>query len=407
MMPAVRGVAMAAVVLLATFAGWRVIGIMQAERYAAADPQRALGWRGGDPQALLADGLRRLELDDPAGAAASARALLAREPLEGRAFRVLGEAEDRLGRAEMASKLYAIAADRAPRDIPARAWLAQHFLDRRDFPRALAQIDFVLRTTPERTRGINRILKNIAPLVQDEAFADALTNVLLTNPPWRSQMLKLVGGFPDANSRILQDLRKRGGLSQDEYATWLDGLMAQGRWGEAYARWASHAVATGGRLPLLYNGDFLHEPSNVGFDWRIKSVPGVLLEFSSRTGEQDGTAQLTFLNQSFPDAGLRHPLLLYPGSYRLDMKVRGQALHSGLALRWRLECLGKAGLLADGEPLDGSFGWRESSMAFTVPPERCPGQMLRLANPSEKGVAQRVEGTLWVDDVAIHQVTGP
>ena len=37
----------------AVVAGWRIVGQMQAERYAQADPERALGWRPDHPQALL------------------------------------------------------------------------------------------------------------------------------------------------------------------------------------------------------------------------------------------------------------------------------------------------------------------------------------------------------------------
>ncbi|GHC05750.1 tetratricopeptide repeat protein [Thermomonas carbonis] len=392
---------MAVVIALSLFAGWRVFGSMQAQRHALADPERALGWRACDPQALLGLALRQLDQDDLAGAKGSANRLLACEPVEGRAFRVLGEVAHRQRQPALALQMHLLAARRAPRDIPARAWLAQHYLQKRDFATALMHIDFVLRTTPERTRGINRILKQLAPLVQDDAFADALAEVLLGDPPWRSQMLRLAGGFPDANSRIMQTLRLRGDLSQEEYAMWLDGLIAQGRWGEAYARWASDAVAPGAGLPLLYNGDFRHPPSDAGFDWRFKVVQGVSLQFSSDTNAQDGMAQFQFLGRPIQDVGLHHPLFLFPGRYRLGMRIRARNLHSGMGLQWRIECQGRAGVLADGEPLDGSFEWRESSVEFTVPPAKCPGQVLRLIKPADR--TQRVEGMLWVDDVSIRQ----
>lgn len=404
MTPRVRGLALVGILALACFAGWRVYALMQAERFAESEPERSLGWHRGNPQALLNRALLQMEQDDPASAQDTARNLLAREPLEGRAFRVLGEAASRQGRQDVALKLYSIAARRAPRDIPARAWLARHYLEQRDFPRALAHIDFVLRTTPDRSRGIYRILRELAPLVQDEGFADALATMLLTSPPWRDDMLRLTGGFPDANSRILENLRKRGALSQDEYAAWLDGLMSQGRWGEAYARWANDAVALGGRLPLLYNGDFSHVPSDIGFDWRAKEVDGVSAEYAAAAGEKGGAAHLQFLGRPFADAGLRHPLFLFPGNYRLDMRMRAQGLHTGLILHWRLDCQGRAGVLADGGPLDGSYDWVNTSVDFTVPPANCPGQVLHLVNPAEKGSEQRVEGALWIDDVAIRRL---
>lgn len=59
---------LAAVALACLFAGWRVVGQMQAERYASSDPLRALRWRPGDPAALL--GLAERQLADGNAAAA-------------------------------------------------------------------------------------------------------------------------------------------------------------------------------------------------------------------------------------------------------------------------------------------------------------------------------------------------
>ena len=402
MKPIFRYALVIAVALLALFAGWRVFGLMQAERDAKDAPERALAWRPDDPQALLALAERQLAQGDAVAAQATARRLLAQEPLQGVAYRVLAEAADRQGRREEALRLYRIAEHRAPRDLPTRAWLTQRYLEQGDFAQALVQIDRILRMSPQRARAIHPVLMQLA---QDPKFASALAGVLRQEPPWRAGILAALRdpktGNPQAAGLVLQALQDQGGLSRDEYARWLDSLIAQNRWGEAYARWAGSVAKTGGRLPLVFNGDFEHVPSDAGFDWRLRRVPGVLLQFEQAPGSNGQAAYMRFLDRRVPNAGLEQPLMLQPGRYTLRMRVRAQSLRSELGLQWVISCIGGGGAAARTESIDGSFGWRDVEADVTVPPEGCSGQWLRLVNPVSAGAAQRVAGELWVDDVKV------
>lgn len=390
------------IVVAALFAGWRMVGQMQAERFAETEPERALRWRPDDPAALLALAERQLKQGNTQAAAATARHLLGSEPLHGRGFRVLAEAADREQRPAEALKLYEIAARRAPRDLPTRAWLTQHYLEQAQYPQALAQIDRILRMEPLRARSINPVLVQLA---QDPVFAAALADALRADPPWRTGTLAALRdvktGNPKAEGHVLQRLQDEGGLSDAEYKDWLDSLIAQGRWGEAYARWAGAAAKAHGRLPLVYNGDFSAVPGDQGFDWRVRRVPGVLLAFEPVGGTQGNAAYLRFLDRQIPEAGLEQPILLAPGRYRLNIRMRAEALRSQLGLEWVVVCAGAAGVVGRSEPVDGSFGWRSAEVIFTIPQQGCPGQWLRLINPIPAGAAQRAVGELWLDDVKI------
>lgn len=402
MNPMMRRVVAIAMLLATIFAGWRIFGMMQAERHASADPARALRWRPNDPQALLALAERQLQQGDGKAAAATARRLLANEPLQGRAFRVLAEAADREGRRAEAFKLHEIAARRAPRDLPTRAWLTQRYLENGQYPQALAQIDRILRMSPQRAKALNPVLVQLA---QDADFADALADALRRDPPWRAGTLAALRDpkldQSDAGGRVLQALQDKGGLSPQEYKGWLDSLVTQGRWGEAYARWAGTAIKPGGRLPVVYNGDFEAAPTDAGFDWRLRRVPGVLLQFETAAGGQGRAAYLRFLDRRIPAAGLEQPLMLPPGRYRFSVRMRGQALRSQLGLEWVVACVGPGGVAGRSEPIDGSFGWRQFDTDILIPTTGCPGQWLRLLNPAPAGAAQRVVGELWIDDVKI------
>jgi tetratricopeptide (TPR) repeat protein len=292
-----------AVFVLLLFAGWRVVGQMQAERHAQTEPERALRWRPNHPGALLVLAERQLAKGDTSAAQATTRRLLAHEPLQGEAFRVLAEAADRQGRRAEAFRLYRIAEHRAPRDLQTRAWLTQRYLELGEYPQALAQIDRILRMSPQRARSIHPLLVRLA---QDPRFAEALARALASGPPWRPGMLEALrdpkAGNPVAAGRVMQALQDQGGLSPVEYANWLDSLIAQGRWGEAYARWAGAVAKPGDRLPQAYNGDFAARPSGSGFDWRLGRVPGVLLEFESAAGSSGQAAYLRFLDRRVPNA---------------------------------------------------------------------------------------------------------
>ena len=155
------------------------------------------------------------------------------------------------------------------------------------------------------------------------------------------------------------------------------------------ARWPSPAAVFG------------QAPSDSGFDWRQRRVPGVLLRFEQVAGTNGHAAYLRFLDRRVPTAGLEQPLFLSAGRYTLSLKAKAQALRSQLGLQWVVACAGRGGVVAYSQPLDGSFGWREFAVDFSIPGQGCPGQWLRLINPVPAGAAQRVVGELWVDDVKI------
>jgi tetratricopeptide (TPR) repeat protein len=322
--------------------------------------------------------------------------------LQGAAFRVLADAAGREGRREDAFRLYLIAEQRAPRDLQARAWLTQRYLEQGDFDEALAQVDRILRMAPQRARSIYPVLGQMA---QEPAFANALAATLRQNPPWRAGLLAALRDSRTGNQvavgRVMQALQNQGGLAPEEYAGWLDSLIQQGRWGEAYARWAGKALKPGGRLPLVYNGDFAEPPSDVGFDWRRRRVPGVLLQFEPGAADAGQVLYMNFLDRRVPNAGLEQPLMLLPGNYRLALRMRAQGLRSELGLQWQVACSGPGGVGGRTDAIDGSFPWRTFEAEITIPAVGCPGQWLRLVNPVPAGAAQRVAGELWVDDVTI------
>jgi len=381
-------------------AAWRVLAITQANRWASSDPVRALRWVPDHPEALAAVAERHLAAGRFEDATGSARRLLSVAPLEGRGFRILAEAAVGQGDSDRALGLYRIAVRRSPRDARARAWLIEHSLVSGDYPDALQHIDSLLRTAP---RYASALLPLLAKLSVDEGFAAELARVLERRPPWRANLLATLQAAEDprAADTVLTALRNAGGLSEAEYDEWIAYLIRQGRWGEAYGRWASTLDLAGRSLPVVYNGQFEQPVSSRGFDWRLTRVPGVSVEFVPDGSARGLVAHASFRGRPVAQVNLEQPLLLGPGRHRFSARMRADGLRSERGLEWTITCLGQNTPFATSGPIQGTFGWREVTMDLDVPSSECAGQWLRLRNPVGPGSIQQVSGDLWFDGVAM------
>jgi len=380
-----------------------MLGLMQADAaLARGDAVAALRWRPDHAEALVRQAQLQLAAKDFREASASARRLLRAAPIDGRGYRLLAQVAALEGRKEDARTLYRIAARRAPRDLPARAWLAQDALERGDSVDALAQIDAVLTLSPRTGAAVFPVL---ATMAGDPAFADALADVLRRGPAWREGMLATLQKAKPENrqaaDQVLDALKKKGGFTREESTAWIEALLAEGRWGQAYARWAAPYVAGGESLPLLFNGDFAQTPSGTGFDWRLPNTPGVIVTFEQ--GQDKGRLlHARFLGRRVAGAFLEHRLLLAPGHYRLRYRLRSDALRSDYGLGWRVACEGNPLELSQAAPaIGGSRSWHEAELEFTVPVADCQGQWLRLGSAGATSAGQLVSGDVWLMSVVV------
>lgn len=393
----VRMLIIGCLVVASVAAGYRIVAHTVADSLAGSDPERALRWLPQHPGALLTLAERELAAGDDAAAAASARALLRAAPLEGRALRILGEIAVRAGDRDRADALYQQAAILSPRDVRTRTWLIRRDVTAGDFGAALPQMDRLIRVSPPHRASVVPLMAELAQL---PAFADVLVPMLAANPPWRGAFLQELqsGRHPQGADRIALALAQSGGLNADERLRRIDNLIAQNAWGKAYAYWASELPA-GTPLPPIYNGDFAHAPTQQGFDWRVRHVPGVQVAFVRAPVGNGLMAHVEFRRRPVPEAGLEQALLLAPGDYRFSARMRADALQSQRGLEWVIHCAGGP-VVARSEGIDGGFPWRTVTMDLTIPPD-CAGQWLKLRNRVPSGSGQFIAGELWIDDVAI------
>ena len=294
---------------------------------------------------------------------------------------------------------YQTAARRAPRDIHVRGWLAAHHLQSADFRAAMPHLDAMLTVSPE---SREQSLPLVVQLAADPAFAEALADHLAEHPRWRPAILRAAirADDPAAADNLHAALRGHGVLTPADTGRWINGMLAGGRWGTAYAHWVSGLDQQPGSLPLLHNGDFAAPISSHGFDWRLRRTNGVV---AGRVDAPGGghALRLTFLGRNVGRTGLEQPLLLAPGRYRLGLRARTRDLRSQRGLEWQLACSDNRTRIAAGATIHRQPQWTPLQLEFEVPAENCQGQWLRLVNPAPRGVAQALRGELQVADVAI------
>lgn len=394
-----RIAAAAAGAVLLAWIGWVTIQSTRADLLAVRDPEAALRIDPDHPQALLALGRRQLRDGDTDGATATARHVLAISPGRGDAFAILALAAVRGGDAD-APRLLAVALKRAPRDRDVRVQAALQAMNGGDLRAMVGQLDALLKLSPERGAALYPLL---ATQAQDPRFAAVVAETLARNPPWRRGFLRALS-MPSAPSAAADNingwLASHGKLTQPEIARWLDRILADGRWGDAFGRWVGTLGPGHRTIPSVRSGGFEEDITGAGFDWRNDQMPGVLTDIEEGAGLRGSRAAHLHFFGRVQRGNLRQPLLLAPGRYRLSLHARGDFLKSDQGLRWIVRCE-RGPIVATGDPLEGSFDWRRQDIPFEVPATQCNGQWLELQNPAVAGAARQVSGDLWFDDISI------
>jgi len=389
------------------FVAWRVLSLGMADHFARSDPERALAWRSNHPEALLQSALRHVaEKDWPAAKIAAERALKAR-PVDGRPLRVLAQVADQSGDKAQALTLYRQAARLAPRDLPTRAWLLQHALERRDADEAATQLDALLRLQPDLLKDLQAQIDLLA--VTPPARA-ALLKTLAASPPWRAAFLAGLAkaAYPvDAIAPFFAALKHTPDTPMTEIDPWIARLRSENRALQAYVTWVNR-IPDNQREALgnVFDGGFeiAQEQQPGTFAWQTPTLAGATAYWSANRGTVgENSYVVEFEGRRTPFAHLSQALVIPPGDWQLSWRAKGVRLDSLRGLVWQVLCDPSGAPLAESAPMLGHFEWREQTLAFSVPPE-CEGQQLILRIPARIPAETVMNGTLWLDAVAITPV---
>ncbi len=378
-----------------------------ADLLADRDAEAALSWWPHHTDARLRIATGEAEQGDRARAATLARGVLADTPLAGTAQRVLARIAELGGDEAQAQRHYRIAARRAPRDRPTRAWLANHAALRGDFATALGQTDQLLRIAPTQLQDMLPVLASYAAI--EEARTAFLRLLGEQSPPWRAPFLHWLCRQPDALpliTALFSPLRAAPHpLTASERGAWIERLLLENRVGEAQFLWIE-AQSPERRKVLgnIVDGGFELPPDNAGFGWYFNAVPGATIHQEPGIGVAGAQALVVdFHDRRVPFAHVQQRLALPAGRYALRGRVRIDGLRNERGLLWTLRC-DDGSSIADSERFQGSSQWRDFRVDFTRPAEACNGQTLTLRLDARIAPEQMIGGRIWFDDLRITSI---
>lgn len=328
----------------------------------------AADFAGASQAAAIAAAEQRLAANDFDGAKVFATNALSISVISAASLRDLGLAEQGLGNWQRSGALFSQNAALGWRDGPTQLWLAQAFLQQKDYGSAAQRIDAALRIDPHSIDLFNLLDQKIL----DAGLSSAMIERLHLDPNWRTRYFHYLTDIPTpvlvARARMLIALSTSSSSpSRDEIIPILYALIQANHPRLAHLVWERSQHITS---PGVYDPNFQQTRTHdmAPFEWSILPTPGanVVIEPQGSgnllTATTDGTATGILLRQT---------MALTPGIHKLFYEgSMPAAAHN--AFGWRLRCT------TDGNELINSIGDAlDPPYQFNVP-TNCPGQRIEL-----------------------------
>ncbi len=349
--------------------------------------------------------IKALDDSDPSGgvpdhAATNARKALATRPIDGRAYRVLGQLAMEEGDDARAGDLLGIAAERWPRDRMAQALLAQRAFADNDSAAAVMHLDALLRVAPDIRPAM---FAEMVGLLEFPEFRSALIDRMAVDPPWRAALVRTLRASdtpPAPALAFLEELASRQALKDDELQTRVALLGRAGQPQQAREAWlASVDPAAHNAADLVFDGGFEHSEVDGGYGWQMRPAAGLAIGADiSNPHSGDHSLAITFHGRAVQFANLQQSLALPAGTYRLSASADNRT-GSSRPFVLQLACDSAKTPIAE-LPLPQSPGWQMAEASFSVTAS-CPAQRLVLRHTGRNAAERQIRGTVYVDDIQI------
>ncbi len=398
-------------ILLAALLTWRMITFGLSAFYAGQrEPQAtatALAWDSDQPTAL-ADRAYALLATDPAGAEPLLRQALLHNPANANLYLALADLQQQKGEKQKAATLIATASELAPMNADVQLRAADFWLKQGQLSKALACINVALSLRPALGASLYPLMLKFA---EDPRIRPLLAPFYREPPVWWTDFFRYVAANTpslDTLKALYQEQLQQGSKPDaGQQQVYLARLQQEGQWLELYFNWVNTLEANQlNALGYLYNGDFELPLGNQGFDWIVSKVNGVVVETAPTYGIGGRKAlHIVFSGQRVPFSHLYQHLLLDPGRYRLQGRVRVDSLKTERGLQWNVDCIASDSKpLGSSERFLGTTEWQPFAVEFTVPPKGCRVQTLRLVLIGRAALDFEAQGSIWFDDMSIMHV---
>jgi hypothetical protein len=327
-------------------------------------------------------------------ALAGARGALGENPLSPDALTLLARGNERKGDKDRATQLMILASRVNPKDLTSQLWLLNEDLGSARVNSALERVDVLLRS--QSSQIIDQLATALTPILLREPYRSAYVKVLRTNPTWRplsfNQFIRLSADLTALNYLFGELQSGEQGPTQKELEVFLRRLTEAGLLDEAHDAWIrTIPLERRDEADLLYNAHLSYPLTNLPFEWVITPVPRALAQVEARKDER--VLNIVFLGGSVKFEHVSHLLNLAPGAYRFKGREQSEDLQNELGLRWRIFCIGDtADTLGATDLINGDTQWRDFSIDFVVPTDRCFYQKLVLELPARTALETEIRG---------------
>lgn len=405
-----RPLRLALLVLLASIVVWRVVvtqvpdllALRGGDDAAAA----ALRWNGEHAPSLFERALQALRNGRRDDALRWLDETVRSNPADGRSYALIAQLRESQGDIKGAEAAMRAATAAAPRRTDVQEDAGAFWIRRGNVEQALQHFDVALTFQSEARARLFPALLSIA---EAEQLRPAFGPLLARPVPWWPEFFAHAAAKATRldTVRALHAMQADGPneLTPEALRAYLQRLQHEGLWLESYFAWLNSL----GRGPLgtvgnLFNGSFELPISNLGFDWLVDSTPQVQLTVASTYGATGGKAlRVSFAGPRVRYRHVRQYLLLGPGAYLAQGRVRPDGLQATHGLQWTIYCLDGKEALAASERFVGSDQWRRFSFTFTVPERDCAVQVIRLELAGRVPLDFEAKGSVWFDDLSVEE----
>jgi len=305
---------------------------------------------------------------------AATRAPLAPEP-----YLVRGVQAQLAGNAELARRAFEGAEWRDPRSLPARYFLADHYLRAGDVRHGLSEFAALARMAPN---GIGSVTPYVASYARNPARWPQLKALFRSDPNLAETTLAALAADP-ANAAAVLALAYPP--HRNAKSPWLpvllQALVSAGDYRRARTIWAGVAGVGQRASQLLFDAGFADPVAPPPFNWTLTSSTVGL-------AERQGGGRLHVIYYGQEEGTLASQLLVLPqGRYVLAMRVTGGGERTA-SLRWTLTCANAQAPIAT-ISLDKLA---EGPLTFDVPAD-CGAQRLELTG-SSSDISQQADVTI-------------
>jgi len=335
----------------------------------------------------------------------SAELALLHDPLNARAFRILGQISDLTSDEEQTEALMQAATRRSLLESVAIYWMMQKSYQAQDYRATLGYADTLLRTRPQ---ALPLIMPLFGKIAENPDASGELKQLLAGNPPWRPQFFgSIPASITDARTPLAMLLSLKATPTPptaEDLRAYLNFLIQHEFYDLAYYTWlqflSPEQFAKAGHL---FNGSFETVPSGVPFDWVFTKGSGVTVQIAAPNDQPGQRALFIAFGPGRVDyRDITQLILLGPGSYKFRGKYKAD-LVSQSGLEWRVNCADpQATLIGQSPGVRGATPqWTDFEFSFTVPEANCPAQYVRLAFDARSASERFITGSIWYDDLQI------